>query len=350
MTSLTTCTRNASGRTKAARKILIIAVAMLSIMTANIRTANGAAYSIYEIQYTLDPNGNSPLEGQIVDCLGGIVTHRFGGSRPKLTLQDPNAPDGWGAIQVKDWLGGALYDQTAVGDWVMVSNVLVEEFRGSTTLQCMDEFEPNLTVVSHDNPIPQPLEVTPSDIAAPVQDFFGDWYVADHSAEKYEHMRLEIRNVELTDIDLGKASDNYVAIDRSDPNSACWLTDYMNQDAETLYHPYVEVGQTLCRIQGILEQYTNTGSGWDYYQLVTTKTGDFLDVQPADLNGDCDVDFVDFRALAQMWLTGDCLAQPENCLGADLNGDGIVSEDDLTEMSQYWLGREPVETVDPNEE
>jgi len=52
---------------------------------------------------------------------------------------------------------------------------------------------------------------------------------------------------------------------------------------------------SLCRIQGIVEQYTNPGSGWDYYQLVTTKTADFLDTQPADLNGDCNVDLIDFR-------------------------------------------------------
>lgn len=350
MTSGNACSRNSSVGVNVVRRSIIIGAALLSIVTAGVPAAYGAAYSIYEIQYTTDPNGNSPLEGEIVDCLGGIVTHRFGGFRPKLTLQDPNAPDGWGAIQVKDWLGGVLYDQTAVGDWVMISNALVEEFRGSTTLQCMEEFEPALTVVSHNNPIPQPLEVALSDIAAPVQDAFGDWYVVDHSAEKYEHMWLKIRNVELQQIDLGKAADNYMAVDRADPNAACWLTDYMNQDTETLYHPYVEVGQTLCRIQGILEQYTNTGSGWDYYQLVTTQAGDFLEAQPADLNGDCDVDFVDFRALAQMWLTGDCVEQPENCLGADLNGDGMVSADDLTEMSRYWLGREPVETVDPNEE
>jgi hypothetical protein len=163
-------------------------------------TAVGAsAYSIYEIQYTSEPNGSSPLEGQVVDCLGGIVTHKFGGFKPKLTIQDPNFPDGWGAIQVKDWVNGALYDEASVGDWVMISNAFVEEFRGNTTLQCMAEFAPTLTVVSHGNPIPEPLEITARTIAAPVPDLFGDWYVPDHSAEKYEHMRLRIRKVIVTE-------------------------------------------------------------------------------------------------------------------------------------------------------
>ncbi|UCD51903.1 MAG: dockerin type I repeat-containing protein [Phycisphaerales bacterium] len=330
---------------------IVITAAVVSAMAACGRAADGAsAYSIYEIQYTTDPGGSSPLEGQIVDCLGGIVTHKFGGFRPKLTLQDPNAPEGWGAIQVKDWLGGVLYDDAAVGDWVTISNALVEEFRGNTILQCMAEFEPTLTVVSRGHTVPQPLEVALSEIAAPLPDPLGDWYVSDHSAEKYEHMWLKITNVEVTDMDLGKAADNYVVVDRSDPNAACWLTDYMNQDTEETYHPHVTVGQTVCRIQGILEQYTNTGSGWDYYQLVTTQVGDFLVTQPADLNGDCDVDFTDFRSLAANWLARGCLEQPERCAGADLNEDGAVDADDLTEISLYWLGREPHTAMDQDEE
>lgn len=327
-------------------KATVIFAAVLLAVAVFENTAVGApAYSIYEIQYTAEPNGSSPLEGQVVDCLGGIVTHKFGGFKPKLTIQDPNSSDGWGAIQVKDWVNGALYDEASVGDWVMISNAFVEEFRGNTILQCMAEFAPTLTVVSRGNPIPEPLEITAGAIAAPAPDLYGDWYVPDHSAEQYEHMRLRIRKVVVAETDLGKAADNYAVQDVDDPNSACWVTDYMNPDADDYYHPLVFVGQTLCRIQGILEQYTNIGSGWDCYQLVTTQTSDFVVSQTADFNGDCDVDFVDFRSMAANWRALDCLGQPNACDGTDVNEDGIVGLEDLAQFAQHWLVPEPHGTM-----
>jgi hypothetical protein len=217
----------------------------------------------------------------------------------------------------------------------------VEEFRGNTILQCMTEFAPTLTVASRGNPIPEPLDITAATIAAPAPDLHGDWYVPDHNAERYEHMQLRIRKVVVAETSLGKAADNYAVQDVDDPNSACWVTDYMNSDADDYYHPYVSVGQRLCHIQGILEQYTNIGSGWDYYQLVTTQTSDFVVSQRADFNGDCDVDFVDFRSMAANWRALDCLEQPSACDGTDVNEDGIVGIEDLAQFAQHWLVLEP---------
>lgn len=262
--------------------------------------------SIYEIQYNAeDPNGNSPLEGRVINCLGGVVTHKYAGYKPKLTIQDPNFPLGWGAIQVKDWLTGApLFNKASVGDWVTLTNVYVEEFRGNTTLQCEATNDPNLDVISSNNPLPEPLLIDVNEIAAPVYDDVNEsGFVADHNAEKYEHMRLRVENVIVAEMGLGKEYDNYILEDTNDPNISCWAADYMNEDAD-LYHPYVYTGRQFCSVEGILEQYTKISNGWDYYQLLTTYTGDLKRYTPADLDGDCMVDFSDFAVFCQYWLWG----------------------------------------------
>ena len=314
--------------------------AMLAGGLAATTLAAGPVYSIYEIQNTTDVQGRSPLEGQVVDCLGGIVTHKYGGFRPKLTIQDPNSPTGWGAIQVKDWLTGApLFNKASVGDWVTLSNVFVEEFRGNTILQCFGDYQPTLTVVSTDNPIPEPLEVSPAEIASPVRDAYGDWYVQTHDAERYEHMLVKVRNVVVTQLDLGKATDNYVLedLDAQSPSS-CWATDYMNEDSQGNYHPHVQIGRQFCSVRGILEQYTNLREGWDYYQLVTTATGDLSIARQADFDNSCVVDLLDFRTLAGYWGTKSCDDQPQACEGADLDGDGAIGLGDLALFSHQWLG------------
>ena len=81
-------------------------------------TARADELSIYEIQYTADPNGASGRHGNIVDCLGGIVIDKSFGSRTKLTLYDPNSSDGWGGIMAKDRYGVGVFADVNVGDWM----------------------------------------------------------------------------------------------------------------------------------------------------------------------------------------------------------------------------------------
>jgi hypothetical protein len=316
-----------------------ISIALL-LMGASIfvpRAAAARVYSISEIQHTTDPDGRSPLEGQVIDCRGGVVTHLFPGGKPKLTIQDPNRPFAWGAIQIKDGLTGApLFHKAAVGDWVTISNVYVEEYRGNTILQCLPANNPTLTVVSRNNPLPKPLAVAPPEIAAPLPDASGDWYVTTHGAEKYEHMRLRVTGVSVGEMNLGKAADNYFLQSNEDPNASCWASDYMNADAPGDYHPFVSAGQRFCSVEGILEQYTNVKEGWDYYQLLTTATEGLAISQIADFDDDCDVDLADLALLAERWWT-DCTISPAECAGSDLNGDGRVGIDDLARLADHWL-------------
>jgi hypothetical protein len=287
------------------------ALMILIIVFGLVGSALADPNSIYEIQYTTEPNGNSPLDGTLINnCPGGIVTCVFLGGRTRIVVQDPNYPNGWGAIQVKDVDEMGYLDNISVGDCVTLVNVTVEEFRGTTFLQMIADDEPNVIVISSNNPLPEPLIVDVNEITAPVCDSnSGGCFVADHSAEKYESMLIRIENVVVTDVNLGKKSDNYVLQDYdnpSDPNFSCWASDYLNNDNPDPQTPLpiIESGLRLCSVTGILEQYTRISYDWDYYQLLTTYSGDLKRYTPADLNGDCMVDLSDFAVFCQYWLWG----------------------------------------------
>jgi hypothetical protein len=244
-------------------------------------------YDIYRIQYTdliANPTGSSPYAGQFVNCVGGIVVNTWTGSQPRLVLQDPACPDGWGAIQVKGFNGASTFAGVSVGDWVSLTNVYVEEYRGTTFLQFGGATGPapnaTLVVQSTGNVLPPPLVVTLDEIAAPLEGPPGSWLVADHSAEPYESMRLAVEDVAVTALGLGKAADNY-SVHSGDGDA--WVSDYMNADRpySNLYHPYVHLGAEFVSVTGILEQYQKSGTvSWDYYQLLTTCTGDLVVPEP----------------------------------------------------------------------
>ena len=288
------------------RKAEIASAATICLIIAALAPPAGAqSLSIREIQFPEpnDPNGASPYAGAEVDCLGGICTAKYPGFRPRLILQDPNEPNGWGAIQVKDWNGG-VYDYVNVGDWVALTNMVVEEFRGTTTLQWYASHDPGYEIGSVGNPLPPPLIVPVSAIPSPEctgsdpnDPNYGCW-VASHDAEPYESMLLRVRDVTVTVRDLGKERDNYIlSTNPDDPEAAsCWAADYMNLDAAPYdYHPFVEVGQHFCAVSGLFEQYTRLDYNWDYYQLVTLSSADLGICGDTDHDGD-----VDLTDLAQL--------------------------------------------------
>ena len=286
-------------------KKMFTALIILSVLVSA-EYAQADILSIYEIQYTTDAEGASPQNGNIIDCTGGIVTHIRPGGRPRLVIQDPNYSDGWGAIQVKGWTSDA-FNNINIGDWISLTNVMVEENVGTTFLQYQTENDPNLMIVSRNNKVPRTLVVTVDEISAPSESV-GIWVISNKTAEKYESMLIKVINVHISDAGYGKAFDNYVLPSNNDPNLNCWVSGYMNTDKEKglIYHPYVEIGQNFCGVAGILEQYTGESEGifYDYYQLLTTNTKAFTIEQIADLDGDCDVDFADFSIFVEHWLEG----------------------------------------------
>jgi hypothetical protein len=81
----------------------------------------------------------------------------------------------------------------------------------------------------------------------------------------------------------------------------------------------------------IENRYGIDGSKWTsvafWYQYPCRK-GDF--------DGDCDVDFRDFAALASFWLNSDC-ADPDWCGGADFDHSRRVEMNDLAALLECWL-------------
>ena len=298
------------------KKALVLMIYIAT--TIVVGPANAEVLSIYEIQYVdvnEHPDGNSLKEGQMIDCLGGVVIDKYRRGKVKLTIQDtndPNALTGWGGIIVKnnrDTVDTNIFDDVNIGDWISFTNVLVNEENGNTMLQ----FEANssFTIESNNNVLPEPIILNPNDIAVPVYQSspLEGWFVSDRSAEKYEAMLLQVKNVKVMDWDLGAHSDNYVLQDYNsiDSNQSCWGADYMNENIDDYgYHPFVQPSQHFCSVTGILEQFKGNMSGydWDYYQLLTIYTSDLKRYTPADLNGDCVVDFADFAVFSQYWLWG----------------------------------------------
>jgi len=274
------------------------------------QVAAGIDYSIYDLQYQTDPEDfNSPHVGEDVNSIGGIVIHKFPGGKPKVTLYDPAYSTGWGGITIKDFTTEkAFYNTVNIGDWVSFTHTTVEEYKGNT--QLMFESKSGFVVETTGNDLPGPILIEPNDITAPVYQTSPEgWLVANHNAEKYEAMLIRIENIIVTEKDLGKAEDNYSLeiYDGAGPNDVCWAADYMNQEVEEDdYHRFVDLDSRFCSVTGIIEQYKGYKNyyEWDYYQLLTTDTGDLKRYTNADLSGDCMVNMIDLAELCNYWLWG----------------------------------------------
>lgn len=83
------------------------------------------------------------------------------------------------------------------------------------------------------------------------------------------------------------------------------------------------------------------GKLWDW-QGTPSATGIYakdvrLVCSAGDLNGDCDVDFVDYAQFAEEWLNSGCDNLNGFCNGADIVINGEVNMEDLAKFTQRWL-------------
>jgi hypothetical protein len=241
-----------------------LTTALALALAALAGSSHADVLSIPDVQYTTDPDGDSPYDGEIHSVVGGIVTHIWAGWNDRVYLRDPAHPT-WGAIMVKD-REGALTDALQIGDLVRFDDIMIEEFRGTTMLQYDSSMAPDVsfTVESSGHTVPAPTMLTAADLCIPV----------DHAAsEPYESMIVTLEDVLVGEMDLGKADDNYELIQGAD---LAWGADYMNVDAGGPYHPWIYTGAELSSITGIVEQYTKLSDGWDYYQLLTRFSADIV--------------------------------------------------------------------------
>jgi len=168
---------------KSSRLIFLVLLMLLPALMS--------AVTVYEIQYTEDPSGDSPLNGQIV-TVSGIVTatgYYSSGNSNRFFISDPEG----GA-----WKGVFCFNYdyiVEVGDEVEFTAEVLEYY-DLTELSNIN----NLNILSTGNPVPEPVEVSTDDIAneeayegclvkvsmaevSGTPDNYGQWYVDDGSGE-----------------------------------------------------------------------------------------------------------------------------------------------------------------------
>ena len=130
-----------------------------------------AEVSIYDIQYTADPGGDSPYLGQEVTT-EGVVTAVFSSG---YFIEDPAGGP---------WTGLYVYDANVptLGELLRLTG-LVDEYYNLTELKDLTGYE----VLSTGNPLPDPVVVPTNDV----------------NQEQYEGVLVRVENVTVTDPDLG---------------------------------------------------------------------------------------------------------------------------------------------------
>jgi predicted extracellular nuclease len=156
---------------------IFVLVAILSSIMGGVGpalAADGGSVSIYDIQYTTDPSGDSPYAGQTVTTHGIVTAFFYDGGNRYTFIQDGTGP----------WSGLLLYKPDGyvnVGDLLEVTGT-VSEYYGLTEIA-----EGVATVQSIGNPLPA-AEVLPS---------------GDVSQEQWESVLVRVEDVTVIDDDLG---------------------------------------------------------------------------------------------------------------------------------------------------
>ena len=246
------------------KKLILMAMVMLICVGMA-----QSAVSIYDVQYTADPSGDSSYVGSTIDCAGGIVIDKWVGGSTKLTIYDPANPNGWGGVISKT--RGGEFAGVNVGDWVSFANVFVEERSGNTQLT----FDATLTTDPTNPGYGSSFIVKNTGNALPT----GIVVTENSFSEAYESMRVVLEGVEVTARDLGRKSDNYNLLNG---NGNYFAADYMNGNVVfEPYHSLASIGAEFDSVSGIIEH--KAKDGWDYYQMLTTGTSDFVVPEPATM-------------------------------------------------------------------
>ena len=117
--------------------------------------------SIYDIQFTTDPSGDSPLAGEVVRT-SGIVTAIdpvANNGNPQLVYYLQDGSGAWNGIYVFDYVDNG--NTVAIGDEVeMIATV--SEYFNLTELSDLQSF----TVLATNQPLPEPLLVGTGEVAS----------------------------------------------------------------------------------------------------------------------------------------------------------------------------------------
>jgi len=200
------------------------------------------AQTIYEIQYTTDPSGDSPYAGQTVTTSGIVTGVGYGGSNSTFFISMPAGGP---------WCGLYIYTadiEPLLGDEVEVTGE-VSEYYGFTEIGYG-----TATVLSSGNPLPDPTQITTLQLSA---------------EEAYESVLTQINNVAVT----------------VTPNSyGEWFVDDGTGECQIdngfyTYEP-INVGDQFISITGLVDY------SFDQYSLNPRENADFIpddDLNPPEI-------------------------------------------------------------------
>ncbi len=197
--------------------------------TFSFQTRRNPNLSIFDIQYTTDPSGNSPYSGQNI-TVSGVVTGvvRVGNSKGMYFIQDGTGP----------WNGVYCYDRDRFpdeGDSVLVSGTVIEYF-GLTEISPVSGYQ----LLKKGARVPDPV-ILPTD----------SMYTANPNAEAYEGVLVATNKVSVTSL-----PNSYYEWDVNDGSGPCTMDDFLDSLSHMGYTPVI--GDSLIRVQGIL----HASFGW----------------------------------------------------------------------------------------
>ncbi len=192
-----------------------------------------SALTIYDIQYTEEPSGDSPYNGQTVTVVGIITATGYETSgNTRFFISDPEG-GAWRGIYVYEYDTGL-----SVGDEVQVTGE-VSEYYGFTEIGYAD-----VTVLSSGNSVPAPVQITTNELA---------------TEEMYEGVLVTVKYVTCTD-DPDYYGQWYV----DDSSGECQIDDPIYD------YPNPQIGDQFYSITGVVDY------SYSEYALIPRNAGDFI--------------------------------------------------------------------------
>ncbi len=219
---------------------------LISILALTLSAGLMAQLSCYDIQYTTNPNGNSPLNGQTV-TVQAIVTAK----KPGAFFYIGDAEGGpWSGLYVYH---GNTSNRVEVGDLVVLTGT-IDEYNGLTELVNVTASE----VLSHNNPVPITTIST------------ADLPYAGNAAEPYEGVM-----VRFNDVQIKSAIDGYGQYQIADASNVQARVDdgiFIPQASQII------VGEWWSQIQGVVDFF----SGAAGYRVLPRNASDMVKVDLLD--------------------------------------------------------------------
>jgi len=220
---------------------------MILLFTFSLICLTAVDVSIYEIQYTTDPSGDSPYANQEITTTGIVTAVGFGGFDDNFFISMPEGGE---------WNGVYIYMTEAtvqLGDEVEVTGT-VEEYYGFTEISGYT-YDITVNVLSSGNSIPSAAVITTAEAA---------------SQEKYEGVLVQIEDVTVT-----TAPDNFGQWYVTDGSGDCQIDDGIFTYSD------VQVGNSFTSITGVVDD------SFEEYGINPRDINDFstgADTTPPEIN------------------------------------------------------------------